>query len=290
MSQKRKHTEFQGGDHPHSASKRSRSNHKVGGPHFKPRWRNQSHSEPKPTSTNTLRSRIRDLKRLLEHVDNEPKYKMPANVRMERERELEASEHELAAKTAVAREADHRKKMIGKYHRVRFFDRQKATRILKRLQRELSSLQDRSKKTDLLRKIHNTEVDINYAQYYPLMKPYSSLYPKSKRENSKSEELAGEEEAGVHRSEDVEQGPKGDVQMWKAIERAMEEGTLDVLRNSKAGLPVIEPKEDNRSKQKEARKYKKKNTQAGIMQRMLEDTNVEVVDEKDDESDGGFFE
>jgi flagellar biosynthesis/type III secretory pathway chaperone len=68
-----------------------------------------------------VKSRARDLRRLLEHVDNEPKHKMPANVRIDRERELEACEHELAEKTAAAREAELRNKMIGKYHQVRFF-------------------------------------------------------------------------------------------------------------------------------------------------------------------------
>lgn len=74
-------------------------------------------------SANALKNRIRDLKRLLAHVDNVPKHKMSASARIERERELEACEHELEEKTMKARETEHRKKMIGKYHQVRFFGR-----------------------------------------------------------------------------------------------------------------------------------------------------------------------
>jgi hypothetical protein len=46
---------------------------------------------------------------------------MPAQVREERERELEACEVELAEKQAAARESEFRNKIIGKYHHIRFF-------------------------------------------------------------------------------------------------------------------------------------------------------------------------
>jgi hypothetical protein len=46
---------------------------------------------------------------------------MPAGVRIERERELAACQHELAEKTAAAQEAERRRNLISKYHHVRFF-------------------------------------------------------------------------------------------------------------------------------------------------------------------------
>jgi hypothetical protein len=46
---------------------------------------------------------------------------MSASNRIERERELEACEHELQEKLDSSREAEYRKKMIGKYHHIRFF-------------------------------------------------------------------------------------------------------------------------------------------------------------------------
>jgi type VI protein secretion system component VasF len=122
MSQKRKHADLADGHD--DAQKSSRKKHFRTGnthPHPKGKRLHQSNAEPKPNATNALKSRVRDLRRLLEKLDNDPKYKMPANIRMERERELEATEHKLAEKTAAAREAELRKKMIGKYHQVRFF-------------------------------------------------------------------------------------------------------------------------------------------------------------------------
>jgi hypothetical protein len=82
---------------------------------------NLSHDDDNGRSTNALKSRIRDLKRFLTHMDSVPKHKMSAGARQERERELEACEHELAEKVNASREAEYRKKMIGKYHQVRFF-------------------------------------------------------------------------------------------------------------------------------------------------------------------------
>jgi len=61
------------------------------------------------------------LKRLLAHVDNVGDHKMSAGNRVERERELEACQHELQEKLESSREAEYRKKMIGKYHHIRFF-------------------------------------------------------------------------------------------------------------------------------------------------------------------------
>ncbi|ORY12534.1 hypothetical protein BCR34DRAFT_673360 [Clohesyomyces aquaticus] len=299
MSQKRKHGESTGGENPQHSFKKPRSNPAASGPRSNHKPHNKrSYSAPATQTTNSLKSRIRDLRRLLEHVDHEPRHKMPAHIRRERERELEACEHDLAAKTAIAREAEHRRKMIGKYHQVRFFDRQKATRILKRLKRELSSLEDDSKEPELLRKIHNAEVDVNYSQYYPLMKAYSSLYPKSKREEKQSQERTDEEEPQAQHPEDVD-GPKGDPEMWRTVEQAMQEGTLDALRNSKAGLPVFQPKEDYQSKQrrekkdkqrvKDARK-KKMESLEGAPQHKLHETRTGATNEDGDESDGGFFE
>jgi hypothetical protein len=128
MSQKRKRTETTEGVasapksfKKHRASKPGQSNEQS---KQRPRF-NISHDDENGRSTNALKGRIRDLKRLLAHIDNVPKHKMSAGARQERERELQACEHEVAEKIAASREAEYRKKMIGKYHQVRFFGRWK---------------------------------------------------------------------------------------------------------------------------------------------------------------------
>jgi hypothetical protein len=125
MSHKRKATET--ADESHDTQKPYKKNrfhdkHRGQHPKFKGNARGRRGDDEDKTSTiGALKKRARDLRRLLEHVDNEPKHKMPANVRVERERELEACEHELEEQTAAAREADRRRKMISKYHHIRFF-------------------------------------------------------------------------------------------------------------------------------------------------------------------------
>lgn len=79
------------------------------------------HRRPKPTHNNTLSSRTstnaikkrkRDLRRLLEHAE-----KLPANIRISHERELASCDTELETAKEMAR----RSQMIKKYHMVRFF-------------------------------------------------------------------------------------------------------------------------------------------------------------------------
>lgn len=64
------------------------------------------------TSTNAIKKRKRDLRRLLEHAE-----KLPANIRISHERELATCDDELEA----AKELANRSQMIKKYHMVRFF-------------------------------------------------------------------------------------------------------------------------------------------------------------------------
>jgi hypothetical protein len=122
MSQKRKHSEAT--ESTSSAPKPFKKHRafKPGQSHAKSKKRPHLSSDiDKSTSTHALKSRIRDLRRLLAHVDNVGDHKMSASNRIERERELEACEHELQEKLESSREAEYRKKMIGKYHHIRFF-------------------------------------------------------------------------------------------------------------------------------------------------------------------------
>jgi hypothetical protein len=142
--------------------------------------------------------------------------------------------------------------------------------------------------------LHNAEVDLNYAIYYPLMKPYSSLYPKSKKEKAtESEEGEGEESDKANR--EVE-GPKGDVDMWKAIEEAMpDESALKTLRYSKDNMPAPAPKKEKKKQKTTDQASKSKDTK--MQAKLAEAKNRRErralgvqAQEEDDESDGGFFE
>ncbi|KAI9703645.1 MAG: 18S rRNA maturation protein [Candelina mexicana] len=167
-------------------------------------------TESKPSSINPLKKRIRDLTRLLERSEN-----LPANVRVDAEQALAAHKGELA----VAQAEKQKQIMIKKYHMVRFFDRQNATRRLKKLRKRLATASGHDDESTIVRQVHNAEVDLNYTLYCPLNQKYISLYPSKKMESAEK------------RGEEADATGDDKPPLWKEVERSMEKGTLDTLRN-----------------------------------------------------------
>ncbi|KAF7949052.1 hypothetical protein EAE96_008225 [Botrytis aclada] len=164
------------------------------------------------SSVNTIKKKIRDITRKLERAQD-----LPADVRVEDERALAAYQQELASAEAEKI----RQKMIKKYHMVRFFERQKASRQLKKLRKRLLESESTEEVEQLKDEMHILEVDLNYTQYYPLSETYISLYP-PKGSGEDAEDKATKEKPP----------------MWKEVEKCMEEGTLDRLRNRKPDVTV----------------------------------------------------
>jgi hypothetical protein len=154
------------------------------------------------------------------------------------------------------------------------------------LKKEEAIEEDESRKAKLQQRIHNAEVDVNYATYYPLMKVYSSLYPKSKNTKSDQHDEEGEK-AGSDKIDEVD-GPKGNMDMWRAVERAMEDDTLNALRNSKDAIPAQPPKKSKATKDKEAQKRKTIQKRANATDESL--SKDRPSQDGEDESDDGFFE
>ncbi|KAF2637224.1 hypothetical protein P280DRAFT_500817 [Massarina eburnea CBS 473.64] len=242
-------------------------------------------SDANSDSTNVLKRRIRDLKRMLNHLDSDPTKKMPQTVRMEQERELAACEHELAEKVAQKLESDFKNKIIHKYHGVRFFERKKAMRNIKRMQKQLAEAKDESETAALLPKIHSAEVDLNYTTAYPLLRPYVSIFPRPEKAKGESEADKG---AADKQADEFPDGPKGNVDMWKAVEKAMEDGTLEKLRNSREGVTIPGPEDpifewtkktanDIRIREEEEEEKRKEG-------------KAPAPQPGDGDSDGGFFE
>ncbi len=218
---------------------------------------------------NELKSEIRSLKRLLERTD-----RLPADVRVEKERALQTAQHELDQREKAKQRSD----MIGKYHKIRFFDRKKASKRLKKARKELQSCKDgEDSRSELSQRVERAEVDFEYPQYYTLDQPYVSLFPRKKDGGSTD---------GEHHEDDIQPAivveSQGDPEMWQKVRQCMAEGTLDDLRNGK----LIQPDEHAnvvsanatipQSRQRNERRKKA-------------DTN-KVQTGGDDGSDDGFFE
>jgi hypothetical protein len=168
-------------------------------------------SRPKKHAVHRPRNAVRDLERMLTKATD-----MPATVRAGHERKLEALKHDLVLTVAEKEKT----RMIEKYHMVRFFDRKKAERALKKAIRAHKACEDPEERLKLKDRVYNAQIDLNYTMYYPLVRNYCSLYPSKKGEGGK---LHGDEEAIV-------EGMRGDPEMWKAVETATEEGKLEALK------------------------------------------------------------
>ncbi|OXG26364.1 rRNA-processing protein EFG1 [Cryptococcus neoformans Bt120] len=115
-----------------------------------------------------LKSSIRQTKRLLAKENLEP------GLRVSTQRRLTSLEADLAA--AERREVE--KKNGAKYHKVKFFERQKLVRLIKRFKRKLSDSETSSRK----RSKHEEElldarIMLNYVLHYPNTQKYISLFP-----------------------------------------------------------------------------------------------------------------
>ncbi|KAI9367850.1 hypothetical protein BJX61DRAFT_266826 [Aspergillus egyptiacus] len=255
-------------------------------------------------SVNELKRRIRDVKRLLNKPD------LPADVRIVQERALSGYEKELADEE----KRRERSKMIKKYHFVRFLDRKTATKELNRLTKKQEALanstdidsETKAKKLEkLAARIHVARVNLNYTIYYPLMEKYISIYAELKKKKDESaEQQEPEEEVVIASSKAAER-----TAMWAVVEKCMEEGTLDLLREGKLEGKGEKKEEDGRTETSRpvSSKKDKGNKKAGKKEKDDDDKpmakpgkndarkgkakhNPPQIVEEEDDSDGGFFE
>lgn len=226
-------------------------------------------------------------------------------VRQEKERELAA----LLVDQEKKRIAADGRRNLSKYHFVRFIERQKFERSLKRLiqQRDASSEQDETSKVQLEQKIHETEVNLNYTKYAPLGEKYISLLPNhgSRKGNppmpTEDSAMLNSEEADDSLDFEDEQSNLFNLDsgkkpsMWYQVEECMLEGQskLEALRDGKLNA---EPKFDKEltagGNKAEATSRLVRNPRP-LRDRLLGDEDaIDQADVDSDEnmSDGGFFE
>lgn len=207
-------------------------------------------------------------------------------------------------------------------------DRKAASKDLNRLLRrekeisnsDLDSAAKEEKLAALARKIHVARVNHNYTIYYPLTQKYVALYAekkKKKKESTAQSEKPNESDAEVGSTliyETTGERPP----MWSVVEKCMEDGTLDLLREGKLdsgegekGSQAPEqkrlkksPDEDQHARKKSTKervsdkasgksrksegKQDRKPKRSSAMEGAYWSANEHNDD--DNESDGGFFE
>ena len=182
-------------------------------------------------------------------------------------------------------------------------ERQKATRLLKKLRKRLLATESTEEVEILKAQMLVAEVDLNYTQYCPLSEPYISLYPQKSSSTDEPDQ-----------SKEAISKPK--PPMWSEVEKCMEDGTLSRLRNRVSVGPaqVSKPSARKQAKakpepapvdmtgmnrrerrsQRGARDSRTKNKSMafakneafGASQHAMGEENAD----QDDDSDGGFFE
>jgi hypothetical protein len=235
----------------------------------------------KAHTTNSIKSTIRSLRRLLERDG------LPADIRVEKERALQTAENELAATERAKVRSD----MIARYHKPRFFERQKAERRLKQARKKLRAFEgeDEGERERLGRDVDCYEVDLNYALFFPLDEHYVSLYP-TKR---------GEEEGVVAAAEERQ----GDKVMWELVRKCLGEGKnkLELLREGKLTQKAAFGEEEEEKEQVKASQKKVKRDKAGSgkgaavkeknsKKAVVEEEGRNNEESDDDDNGGGFFE
>lgn len=263
----------------------------------KPNNLSGSKSFKKARPVNELKTSIRNLRRLLErddeytkthnngksHSRDESKKPLPPKIRIGKERELASAQRELEE----SHTAEKRSKMIARYHKVRFFDRQKGTKRLKRARKALKEEEDDAgRREELAREVDECELDVQYAMFYPLDTAYVALYPSVRK-------VEGEMEGG----EEVKR--QGDGAMRELVRRCAREGKLDALRNGKldgeGNYKVVAGTEEEGDEEQASKPNKKQKIEGKVEKKngKRKAEEMEVDDEKadsGDESDGGFFE
>ncbi|KAF5375530.1 hypothetical protein D9615_009197 [Tricholomella constricta] len=124
-----------------------------------------------------IKSALRQTRRLL------AKDKLAADVRVETERRLKTLEADLVQAEASKKERD----IAIRYHKVKFFERQKVVRKLNQTKKRLASA-EASSKPQLEATLAELRVDLNYILHYPKTKKYISLFPPEIREETTSSE------------------------------------------------------------------------------------------------------
>ncbi|KAL2256341.1 hypothetical protein VTK26DRAFT_1817 [Humicola hyalothermophila] len=263
------------------------------------RKRMRTNTGPKraPQSAGDGLSAIKKRARAIERLLGRDNLKIPADKQKELERELAA--HKQRIEDAKAKKE--RSKMIKKYHMVRFFERKKAMRLAKQLEKKLAAATDPEEVSRIKAELHIAQVDIDYAIYFPFMEPYVSLYAGSsvKEKGGKDEKDEKDDKSTAAQYLHAPRPP-----MWTVIEKTREEGksALEKLQNrrpqkfasSQSPNPSKPSAEINASTTKKGKKGAQAQKAKTVTQsrggRAQQDTAETSDDEESDSDGGGFFE
>ncbi|KAG0356487.1 18S rRNA maturation protein [Podila minutissima] len=134
-----------------------------------------------PEGAAALKKKLRDTLRLL---GKSPK--MPADIRLEHERRIEALKLQIADKHVDMTE----QKMQTKYRMLKFIESKKADRKINVYKKQHPEWENNPEEKAALEEL---ELDLAYIRHFPKTMKYISLYPSDKGDNEDGDEAATEE-------------------------------------------------------------------------------------------------
>ncbi|WFD28555.1 18S rRNA maturation protein [Malassezia nana] len=196
---------------------------------------------------NKIKSLLRQTKRLLS------KESLAPGVRIEAERKYKALEHELEVRTQSNKE----RTMAARYHKVKFFERQKLVRRIRQCKRALAS-NERAKPWRT--KLFESRVMLNYVLHFPAHQRYVALFADRERKDPVAPDAQASDRAQVQAAEFL----------------------ASVRKSMKRGEMSAEPEME--LEQRQAAKAKEEEEEGGQKEEDVDDEDEEDVDE-DEEDD-----
>ncbi|THH29046.1 hypothetical protein EUX98_g5146 [Antrodiella citrinella] len=169
---------------PSTTSTKNDSKHKRPVKGHKP----SLHNDPQPSVSGVqkIKSLLRQTRRLL------AKDKLAADVRQATERKMRALEMELVDAERARKE----RTMATRYHKIKFFERQKVVRKIQQVKKKLEACTEKSEKKALKKTLLDLRVDLNYIQHYPKTMKYISLFPPEARGEASSDAKGKSKDVG----------------------------------------------------------------------------------------------
>ncbi len=194
-----------------------------------------------------IKAALRQTRRLL------AKDNLAADVRVATERRLKSLEGDLEK----AEQGRLERAMATRYHKIKFFERQKVSRKIQQTKRKLAAATEKAERKKWEAHLAELRVDLSYIVHYPKTKKYISLFPPEVRNAKEGQSAADVAREAKEKSETDRQ--REEIRTW--MREQMDSGALswepeveldksERRAGSASKAPTMEVQETKKSKAK----------------------------------------
>ncbi|KAF5365926.1 hypothetical protein D9758_006685 [Tetrapyrgos nigripes] len=250
-------------------SSRNQASYPEAGPSKKRSKRTKETDVNAVPGVQKIKSTLRQTRRLL------AKDNLAPDARITAERKLKSLEEDLA-KAELSRKE---KKIATRYHKIKFFERQKVVRKIKQLKKNISEA-DKSDRKKLESELFEQRVNLNFILHYPKTKKYISLFPPDVRHK---DDTPHSEPISKTSSTDRE---REDIRNW--IRERMTKGDLPLEAETEKESSRQKPSPKAQYPEKPTKQKKSKGEEIQPSRQEEEDDFFETQEEDSEEEDQGM--